>query len=346
MTDLTSFVSKTIAEHLKTYRPLEIWEQFALVYYSEKATVTEKRAGLALLLKECGGAYPYDYIRQAIKEYDGLFRVMRAESVPKRIFVVNISVFASENITYHTREYSPKNTFDMPDDMYFSTYHQAFQWLNKRLRKLRSLVKADKEASLDYCDIEQLGLDKRGNQCEAVYLFDWNSKLIYARKYTSKFPCLSMLIENAEKDRHIELGHPFELGDIVFFKRTMCNYGGYGIVREYCEDHYRGHTGPTGALFPRVKLFTLDDNGLITEYSYCGYTACDEREFDFYELPITELELPDKIPGDMFPLVEARLHMLGKHRLSDERLRQIDPKNYLYQWRRDNFWRFETLEQS
>lgn len=308
---LNRFVSKTLAAHLKTYRPLEGWEQLNLIYHSPRSLKKKRRAYETLLREFSGDKELIKHLRRNIRKIDRWLAVTDEPPAPERVFIAesDIHVRYSRGIG---------KQFHHVQEGYFSTFRKARRWLAaERIEVPGDAGRFSDGNSFTVCQkITEVILDS--NREKMWWAFDRCGNVVSVHDddlYGDR---------SLPEECFIDLGGVFTPGDIVVLESgyrsetgKFANDSYYGVVASV---HLPKHYDPV----KYENMISHADYGDMCELIICYDKEMHNIWHEHWPTPEVDLfdgELPEK---DRF-LRDVSRHLKGETRLADEETKQIDP---------------------
>jgi hypothetical protein len=304
---LDKFVSKTVAAYLRTYRPLEGWEQLALIYHSRRPLKQKRRAYEKLLDEFRGDRETVKHLRRHIKKANYWIDAPNREAKPGRVFVARADI-----MTRYTDGRLGERYLELT--WYFSTYKKAKRWLNAERHEAighdGTTVRDCPLVSYQY--IEEVGLDT--NRTIAGYSIELDGSVVWAY---DKDMC-STAFPNFPEHRFVNLGNIFLPGDIVLWHDCHRQFDAgwtYGVIPFYV-----------------TARTDISPNADYTDNTECVMFYDDENQCVFHDHPPTcNLDRYNgELPMGQEILRDLSLHIKGEKPLSDRDIKKIDPDGFFH----------------
>jgi hypothetical protein len=313
---LDEFISATLARYLFGCPPLKIWEQAAIIYQTKRPIVRKMVAYEELACSPNIDDYAAWFLRRIMRK--AAYWLNAAARGPSQgcFFVAN-SLIEMIPPTKMCNEYSK-------DTGYFSTYRKAKAFLDKE----RWEAQSSEEETVCYQSIADWQIDRK--YPIIIYHFDNEGYLIdvYEHNRYNKFN-----FGHFPENRFVDLGDPFEYGDIVTWRspyysdnEKTTQYGVCYSSPEPTMEHRISNLKKRYAESPDIYLkskisspFKFQDfSDICTTVFYLH----EDGKLNYHEhIPTWELDrFEGELPEEQALLREISLHMKGVNILSSEEL--------------------------
>ncbi|MDR0906899.1 MAG: hypothetical protein LBN00_12155 [Oscillospiraceae bacterium] len=286
---LDKFVNKTLAEHLKNYRPLTSFEQFALIYHSDRP-VAQKKEAYEQLLTEFGGDRKTErHLRRYLECVNRWLNAPKRSPEAGHIFVADASI---DNLDF----FGNRSGIFTDEVRYFTDYRKAKRFIDAERRE----ALADGEPIVSFQSITEVVLDE--NKELVKYYFNLDGKL---KDVTDRItPYTFDYLENA----FIDLGEVFKSGDIVTWSNGY--YGYFGVIGSQKSSGSRENVEIVLDEYP-------DGNDETGEIGHTHQFTWDLERYD------------GELPTEQVFLREISLHIKGETPMTAELLKRVDPFEFI-----------------
>ena len=295
--NIDKFISKTLARHLREYRPLEGWEQLALIYHSH-CPIKEKLEAYKKLLQEYESDSEISQnIRRLIKITDYWLDAPSRPPKDEHIFVSNIHIVEHQN----DRSIDHGTTTNC-----FSNFGDAQRNLKNELKKVVKPSKYNDSTFGAFVSIEEKKIDS--NEIRIVYFLDLNGEIVDGSDYES----IDFRNNNLPEDKYIDLGKLFERGDIVTYVEGFIpmHMPRYGII-PFQSAEYSAET---------MKKLDYTDSSRTVDYFDDATGKLRHHHPQTWDLEIFDGELP----ANQSFLYELQRHYRGEKFVSSKRIDEVD----------------------
>ena len=295
--NIDKFISKTLARHLREYRPLEGWEQLALIYHSHRPIKEKLEAYKKLLQEYKSDPETVPQIRRLIEIIDNWLEVPNHPPKDGHIFVTNNHIVEHQNDRLIDHDTTRKC---------FSNFSDAQRYLKKELKEVVNPSKYNGSAFGAFTSIEEKKIDS--NEVRIVYFLDLNGEIFDVKDYES----IDWRNNNLPENKYIDLGKLFEPGDIVTYIEGFipANIPLYGVI-PFSSAEYDTET---------MKKLDWTDSSRTVDFFDNETGKLRHHHPQTWDLEIFDGELP----ASQSFLYELQRHYRGEKFISSKRIDEVD----------------------